>query len=110
MTVRIGGGQGFYGDTPAAVDTLLEEGVDYLCLEALADDSVVVAPSTRLPADIVATGWQRTMRCDRYDPSALSDFIRTVGGRYNAHTATASGVGPVSTPNIASRKRVKTLL
>jgi len=31
-TTTIAGGQGFYGDTPAAVDALLAEGVDYLCL------------------------------------------------------------------------------
>jgi hypothetical protein len=36
-SVRVAGGQGFYGDTPAAVDALLAEGVDYLCLEALAE-------------------------------------------------------------------------
>jgi hypothetical protein len=35
--VRVAGGQGFYGDTPTAVDALLEEGIDYLCLEALAE-------------------------------------------------------------------------
>ena len=36
-TVSIAGGQGFYGDTPAAVDALLAEGIEYLCLEALAE-------------------------------------------------------------------------
>jgi len=60
-------------------------------LEAEAADAIVVAPGAKLPAAIVATGWQRTMRCDRYDASALQAFIATVQGRYNAHTATASG-------------------
>lgn len=60
-------------------------------LESKATDQIVVAPGTKLPAAVVATGWQRTMRCDRYDARALDEFIATVQGRYNAHTATASG-------------------
>ena len=40
--VRIAGGQGFYGDTPAAVDALLADGVDYLCLEALAELTLAI--------------------------------------------------------------------
>ena len=42
MTVRIGGGQGFYGDTPASVDGLLADGIDYLCLEALAELTLAI--------------------------------------------------------------------
>jgi hypothetical protein len=40
--ITIAGGQGFYGDTPTAVDALLEEGVDYLCLEALAELTLAI--------------------------------------------------------------------
>ena len=47
MTVRIGGGQGFYGDTPAAVDGLLDDGVDYLCLEALAELTLAILQKDR---------------------------------------------------------------
>lgn len=36
-SVRIAGGQGFYGDTPAAIPDLLTERPDYICLEALPD-------------------------------------------------------------------------
>ena len=39
--MKVAGGQGFYGDTPTAVDALLAEGVDYLCLEALAEDTLL---------------------------------------------------------------------
>jgi hypothetical protein len=46
-TVRIAGGQGFYGDTPAAVDALLAEGVDYLCLEALAELTLAILQKDR---------------------------------------------------------------
>jgi hypothetical protein len=45
--VRLGGGQGFYGDTPAAVDGLLAEGVDYLCLEALAELTLAILQKDR---------------------------------------------------------------
>ncbi len=71
-----------YGSVPAATRTKLE---------SKSTDQIVVAPGTKLPAAIVATGWQRTMRCDRYDAAALDEFTATVQGRYNAHTATASG-------------------
>jgi hypothetical protein len=46
-SVKIAGGQGFYGDTPAAVDALLEEGIDYLCLEALAELTLAILQKDR---------------------------------------------------------------
>jgi hypothetical protein len=46
-TVRLAGGQGFYGDTPAAVDALLAEGIDYLCLEALAELTLAILQKDR---------------------------------------------------------------
>ena len=45
--VTIAGGQGFYGDTPTAVDALLAEGVDYLCLEALAELTLAILQKDR---------------------------------------------------------------
>jgi hypothetical protein len=47
VTVRIGGGQGFYGDTPGAVEGLLADGVDYLCLEALAELTLAILQKDR---------------------------------------------------------------
>jgi len=47
VTVRVGGGQGFYGDTPAAVGGLLDAGVDYLCLEALAELTLAILQKDR---------------------------------------------------------------
>jgi len=45
--VRVACGQGFYGDTPTAVDALLAEGVDYLCLEALAELTLAILQKDR---------------------------------------------------------------
>ena len=47
MGVRVGGGQGFYGDTPAAVAGLLDAGVEYLCLEALAELTLAILQKDR---------------------------------------------------------------
>ena len=42
MTIRIAGGQGFYGDTPRSVGPLIDDGVDDLCLEALAELTLAI--------------------------------------------------------------------
>lgn len=42
MTIRIAGGQGFYGDTPRSVGPLIDDGIDYLCLEALAELTLAI--------------------------------------------------------------------
>jgi len=64
---------------------------DRRALEALTGDGVTVAPQPVLPAAVVATGWQRTMRCDRVDIAALHQFISTVRGRYAGHATTTAG-------------------
>ncbi|MCP4433933.1 MAG: DUF1446 domain-containing protein [Actinomycetia bacterium] len=45
--VRIGGGQGFYGDGYAGVGPLLAEGVDYLVCEALAELTLAILAKDR---------------------------------------------------------------
>jgi Acyclic terpene utilisation family protein AtuA len=48
VTVRLAGGQGFYGDSVTAVTALLEAGADYLCLEALAELTLAILQKDRL--------------------------------------------------------------
>src|SRR4029079_6291884 len=45
--VVVAGGQGFYGDTPTAVDALRAGGVDYLCLEALGERTLAILQKDR---------------------------------------------------------------
>src|SRR5687767_993714 len=47
MTVRIGGGQGFYGDGVSPVSDVLDEGVDYLVCEALAELTLAILQKDR---------------------------------------------------------------
>ena len=47
MTVRLGGGQGFYGDGVAPVTDVLASGVDYLVCEALAELTLAILQKDR---------------------------------------------------------------
>lgn len=47
MTVRIGGGQGFYGDGVSPVADVLDDGVDYLVCEALAELTLAILQKDR---------------------------------------------------------------
>ena len=47
MSVRIGGGQGFYGDGHAPIADLLESGLDYLVCEALAELTLAILQKDR---------------------------------------------------------------
>ncbi len=47
MTVRLGGGQGFYGDGHAPVADVLDAGVDYLVCEALAELTLAILQKDR---------------------------------------------------------------
>ena len=75
-TVTVAGGQGFYGDTPAAVDELLAEGVDYLCLEALAELTLAILQKDRQRDE--ARGYTRDLPAYLAQMAPL-DPVRHVG-------------------------------
>ena len=45
--IRVAGGQGMYGDHAGSVRGILEAGVDYLCLEALAELTLAILQKDR---------------------------------------------------------------
>jgi hypothetical protein len=85
-SVRVAGGQGFYGDTPAAVERLLTEGVDYLCLEALAELTLAILQKDRQRDE--ARGYTRDL------PAYLARALPfVVDGRTKVVT-NAGGINP----------------
>jgi Acyclic terpene utilisation family protein AtuA len=102
VTVTIAGGQGFYGDTPTAVDALLAEGVDYLCLEALAELTLAILQKDRQRDE--TRGYARDLpayltRALPYVADGRTKIITNAGGinpaaatRAAAETARAMGI------------------
>ena len=102
MTVTIAGGQGFYGDTPTAVDALLAEGIDYLCLEALAELTLAILQKDRQRDE--TRGYARDLpaylaRALPYVADGRTKIITNAGGinpaaatRAAAETARAMGI------------------
>ena len=97
MTVRIGGGQGFYGDGHAPVADLLEAGVDYLVCEALAELTLAILAKDRLRDE--ALGYTRDLPLY---VGAAAPYL--VDGRTKLIT-NAGGINPVA----AGRAVVDTL-
>ena len=94
-TVRIGGGQGFYGDTPRAVEGLINAGVDYLCLEALAELTLAILQKDRAKDE--SLGYTRDL--PRYLAAAMPAIIEgrtkivTNAGGINPRAATHAAIG-----------------
>jgi hypothetical protein len=86
--VRLGGGQGFYGDTPRAVEGLLAEGVDYLCLEALAELTLAILQKDRARDE--SLGYTRDL--PRYLAAAMPAIV---DGRTKVVT-NAGGINPTA--------------
>ncbi len=93
MTLRIGGGQGFYGDTPAAVDTLLDEGVDYLCLEALAELTLAILQKDRQRDE--TRGYTRDL------PRYLAKALPAVAAGRTKLITNAGGINPAAAARAA---------
>jgi Acyclic terpene utilisation family protein AtuA len=86
VTVRIAGGQGFYGDSVGALPSLLDAGVDYLCLEALAELTLAILQKDR--AGDPGAGYTRDL--PRYLELAMPYVAR---GRTKVIT-NAGGINP----------------
>src|SRR3954454_23039825 len=97
MTVRIGGGQGFYGDGVGPVADLLDSGLDYLVCEALAELTLAILQKDRQRDE--ALGFTRDLPL--YVAAALPHVIE---GRTKFIT-NAGGINPVA----AGRAVVDTL-
>ena len=97
MTIRLGGGQGFYGDGLDPVTDVLDEGVDYLVCEALAELTLAILQKDRQRDE--SLGFTRDLPA--YIRAALP-FI--VDGRTRFIT-NAGGINPVA----AGRAVVATL-
>ena len=86
--VRIGGGQGFYGDGYAGVGPLLESGVDYLVCEALAELTLAILAKDRARDE--TAGWTRDLPL--YAAMVAPDVV---AGRTRFIT-NAGGINPVA--------------
>lgn len=93
MTVRLGGGQGFYGDTPTAVEGLLEAGVEFLCLEALAELTLAILQKDRARDE--TAGYTRDL------PRYLQAALPAVAGRGVKVVTNAGGINPAAATRAA---------
>jgi hypothetical protein len=93
VSVRIAGGQGFYGDTPRAVDALLDEGVDYLCLEALAELTLAILQKDRQRDE--AGGYTRDL------PLYLARALPAVAAGRTKVITNAGGINPTAAARAA---------
>jgi hypothetical protein len=94
MTVRIGGGQGFYGDSPAAVDGLLDDGIDYLCLEALAELTLAILQKDRQRDETL--GYTRDL------PRYLARALPAVAAGRTKLVTNAGGINPTAAARAAT--------
>ena len=91
--VTVAGGQGFYGDTPAAADALLAEGVDFLCLEALAELTLAILQKDRQRDE--ARGYTRDL------PAYLSRALPYVAAGRTKIVTNAGGINPAGAARAA---------
>ncbi len=97
MGVRVAGGQGFYGDTPRAVAGLVDEGIDYLCLEALAELTLAILQKDRQKDE--ARGYTRDL------PAYLQAALPAVAAGRTKVITNAGGINPAA----ATRAAVETV-
>ncbi|MSO79200.1 MAG: DUF1446 domain-containing protein [Acidimicrobiia bacterium] len=93
MTIRVAGGQGFYGDTPKSVQGLLDDGVDYLCLEALAELTLAILQKDRQKDE--AFGYTRDL------PAYLVVALPAVAAGRTKVITNAGGINPTAAARAA---------
>jgi hypothetical protein len=93
--VRVAGGQGFYGDTPRAVEGLLADGVDYLCLEALAELTLAILQKDRQKDE--ARGFTRDL------PVYLAAALPEVAAGRTRVVTNAGGINPTAAARVAAQ-------
>jgi hypothetical protein len=93
MTIRIAGGQGFYGDTPRSVEGLLDDGVDYLCLEALAELTLAILQKDRQKDE--SRGYTRDLT------AYLGAALPAVAAHRTKVITNAGGINPVAAARAA---------
>jgi len=92
-SVRIAGGQGFYGDTPRSVEGLLAEGIDYLCLEALAELTLAILQKDRQKDE--ARGFTKDL------PAYLAAALPEVAAGRTKIITNAGGINPTGAARVA---------
>jgi hypothetical protein len=88
VTVRLGGGQGFYGDGLAPVADLVAAGVDYLVCEALAELTLAILQKDRQRDE--SLGYTRDL--PRYLQAALPSILE----RGTRLITNAGGINPIA--------------
>lgn len=88
MTIRIGGGQGFYGDGHDPVGALLEAGVDYLVCEALAELTLAILQKDRQRDE--SLGYTRDL------PLYLSQALPWLTNGSTRFITNAGGINPLA--------------
>ena len=91
--IRIAGGQGFYGDTPRSVEGLLADGVDYLCLEALAELTLAILQKDRQKDE--SRGYTKDL------PAYLTAALPTVAAGRTKLITNAGGINPTAAARAA---------
>jgi hypothetical protein len=91
--VRVAGGQGFYGDTPRSVAGLLDAGVDYLCLEALAELTLAILQKDRQRDE--TRGYTRDL------PVYLHEALPAVAAGRTKVITNAGGINPAAAARAA---------
>ena len=88
MAIRLGGGQGFYGDGHDPVADLLDAGVDYLVCEALAELTLAILQKDRQRDE--ALGWTRDL------PLYVHQALPWLVDRRTRLITNAGGINPVA--------------